>query len=92
MEELCSGKGQCNVETGKCVCNGDYWGEHCQYYDYCGTRERCFNGGTCRNTIDDQGFQCHCPKYTIGWFCEHTTTSSTTTTTTTTTTTSPASL
>lgn len=57
------------TETGvSCVCDDNWFGEHCGMFDHCASAP-CLNGGTCENSGDD--FECHCAEGFCGDSCAH---------------------
>jgi hypothetical protein len=50
----------CNVNTGQCVCDGDWWGINCE------TACECNNGGACVSAL------CHCVYPYFGLRCDDT--------------------
>lgn len=44
-------------------------GKDCVDENECETEQPCFNGGTCVNLPDGQGYQCICPEGYIGIQC-----------------------
>lgn len=57
VERDCTNRGTCNVDTGVCACDGDFWGINCE------TDCICLNEGACVNAY------CHCPFPWYGFKC-----------------------
>ncbi|CAH1781448.1 unnamed protein product [Owenia fusiformis] len=61
-----------NYESMKynCTCPTGYYGDNCEFFDYCGELAPCENGATCANDENDEsGYNCTCPEWFEGQNC-----------------------
>jgi hypothetical protein len=64
----CLNEGKCSEPNGTCLCFNGFYGDSCQFYNYCWIN-KCLNNGACVQTNDY--FQCECNNGYNGTLCQN---------------------